>query len=197
MPDPRTATIDRETGETTVSLTLNLDGSGAHEIATGVGFLDHMLELFARHGLMDLTVKATGDTHVDFHHTTEDVGICLGRALKEAVGDKAGIVRYGSIALPMEDALVTVALDLSGRPMLVWDVTFPAAKVGEFDTELVREFWQAVANAAGLNLHCVLRHGVNAHHIAEATFKGVARSLRTAVAVDPRQAGVPSSKGVL
>lgn len=197
MPDPRTATIDRETGETTVSLTLNLDGSGAHEIATGVGFLDHMLELFARHGLMDLTVKATGDTHVDFHHTTEDVGICLGRALKEAVGDKAGIVRYGSIALPMEDALVTVALDLSGRPMLVWDVTFPAAKVGEFDTELVREFWQAVANAAGLNLHCVLHHGVNAHHIAEATFKGVARSLRTAVAVDPRQAGVPSSKGVL
>ncbi len=153
MPAPRTATIDRETGETTVSLTLNLDGTGAHEIATGVGFLDHMLELFARHGLVDLTVKATGDTHVDFHHTTEDVGICLGRALREAVGDKAGIVRYGSIALPMEDALVTIALDLSGRPMLVWDVAFPTAKVGDFDTELVREFWQAVTNAAGLNLH--------------------------------------------
>ncbi|NNJ26175.1 imidazoleglycerol-phosphate dehydratase HisB [Alienimonas chondri] len=197
MPEPRTATIDRKTGETDVSLSLNLDGSGDHQIATGAGFLDHMLELFARHGLFDLTVKATGDTHVDFHHTTEDVGICLGQALKEAVGDKSGIVRYGSMALPMEDALVTVALDLSGRPMLVWDVAFPAQKVGNFDTELVREFWQAVANAAGLNLHCVLCHGVNAHHIAEAVFKGCSRSLRTAVTVDPRQTGVPSSKGVL
>ena len=197
MTEPRTATIDRTTGETTVSLSLNLDGTGAHEIATGVGFLDHMLELFARHGLIDLTVKAEGDTHVDFHHTTEDVGICLGRALGEAVGDKAGIVRYGSIALPMEDALATVALDLSGRPMLVWDVRFTAQKVGDFDTELVREFWQAVANAAGLNLHVVLHHGLNAHHIAEAIFKGVARSLRAAIAVDPRQSGVPSSKGVL
>ena len=196
MPD-RTATIDRETGETNVSLTLNLDGTGAHEIGTGVGFLDHMLELFARHGLFDLKVRASGDTHVDFHHTTEDVGICLGRALKEAVGDKAGIVRYGSVALPMEDALVTVALDLSGRPMLVWDAAFPAAKVGEFDTELVREFWQAVANNAGLNLHVVLHHGVNSHHVAEAIFKGASRALRAAVAVDPRQSGVPSSKGVL
>ena len=196
MPD-RTARTDRETGETTVSLSLNLDGTGSHEVATGVGFLDHMLELLARHGLFDLTVEASGDTHVDFHHTTEDVGICLGRALREAVGDKAGIVRYGSVALPMEDALVTVALDLSGRPMLVWDAAFPSAKVGEFDTELVREFWQAVANHAGLNLHVVLHHGVNSHHIAEAVFKGVARALRQAVTVDPRQSGVPSSKGVL
>ena len=196
MPD-RTARNDRETGETTVSLALNLDGTGAHEVETGVGFLDHMLELLARHGLVDLTVKATGDTHVDFHHTTEDVGICLGKAIGEAVGDKAGIVRYGSVALPMEDALVTVALDLSGRPMLVWDCPFPAAKVGDFDTELVREFFQAVANAGLLNLHVVLHHGVNAHHVAEACFKGFARALRQAVAVDPRQTGVPSSKGVL
>ena len=196
MPD-RTATVDRETGETTVSLSLNLDGRGTPEVSTGVGFLDHMLELTARHGLFDLTVKAEGDTHVDFHHTVEDVGICLGRAVREAVGDKAGIVRYGSLALPMEDALATVALDLSGRPMLVWHARFPAAKVGDFDTELVREFFQAVANEGRLNLHVVLHHGVNAHHVAEAIFKGFARALRQAVTVDPRQAGVPSSKGVL
>ena len=196
MPD-RTATVDRETGETTVSLSLNLDGSGVPEVSTGVGFLDHMLELTARHGLFDLTVKAEGDTHVDFHHTTEDVGLCLGRAVREAVGDKAGIVRYGSLTLPMEDALATVALDLSGRPMLVWHARFPAAKVGDFDTELVREFFQAVANEGRLNLHVVLHHGVNAHHVAEAIFKGFARALRQAVTVDPRQAGVPSSKGVL
>ena len=196
MPD-RTATVDRETGETTVSLSLNLDGVGTPEVATGVGFLDHMLELTARHGLLDLRVKAEGDTHVDFHHTVEDVGICLGWAVREAVGDKAGIVRYGSLALPMEDALATVALDLSGRPMLVWHARFPAAKVGDFDTELVREFFQAVANEGRLNLHVVLHHGVNAHHVAEAIFKGFARALRQAVAVDPRQAGVPSSKGVL
>ena len=196
MPD-RTATIDRETGETNVSLSLNLDGAGEGTRNTGVGFLDHMLDLLARHGLVDLDVTAKGDTHVDFHHTTEDVGICLGEALREAVGDKAGIVRYGSVALPMEDALVTVALDLSGRPMLVWDVPFPAEKVGDFDTELVREFFQAVANAGRLNLHAVLHHGVNAHHVAEACFKGFARALRQAVALDPRQAGVPSSKGVL
>ena len=196
MPD-RTATIDRETGETNVSLSLNLDGAGGGTRNTGVGFLDHMLDLLARHGLVDLDVTAKGDTHVDFHHTTEDVGICLGEALREAVGDKAGIVRYGSVALPMEDALVTVAVDLSGRPMLVWDAAFPAAKVGDFDTELVREFWQAFANEARCNLHVVLHHGVNAHHIAEAVFKGAARALRAAVAVDPRQVGVPSSKGVL
>ena len=193
----RTAQIDRTTGETSVSLGLNLDGTGAGTRATGVGFLDHMLDLLARHGLFDLDVKADGDTHVDFHHTTEDVGICLGQALKRAVGDKAGVTRYGSIALPMEDALVTVALDLSGRPMLVWDCPFPSPKVGDFDTELVREFWQAVTNAAGLNLHVLRHHGLNSHHVAEAVFKGCARALRQAVAVDPRQAGVPSSKGVL
>ena len=193
----RTAEVHRKTGETEVRLALNLDGMGDHDVATGVGFLDHMLELLARHGLLDLMVQAAGDTHVDFHHTTEDVGICLGRALAEALGDKAGIVRYGSIALPMEDALVTVALDFSGRPMLVWDCRFPAAKVGDFDTELVREFFQAVANEAKLNLHVVRHHGVNAHHVAEACFKGLARAVRQAVAVDPRQSGVPSSKGVL
>ena len=193
----RSATIERETGETRVALTLDLDGTGTPRIETGVGFLDHMLELTARHGLFDLTVQATGDTHVDFHHTTEDVGLCLGRAVREALGDKAGIVRYGSLALPMEDALATVALDLSGRPMLVWDAAFPAAKVGDFDTELVREFWQAFANEARCNLHVVLHHGVNAHHVAEAIFKGCARALRQAVAVDPRQVGVPSSKGTL
>ena len=193
----RAATIDRETGETRVSLTLTLDGTGEKEVNTGVGFLDHMLELLARHGLFDLRVAAEGDTRVDFHHTTEDVGICLGRALAEAVGDKAGITRYGSAVLPMEDALVTVAVDLSGRPMLVWDVAFPAQKVGDFDTELVREFWQAVANEARCNLHVVLHHGLNAHHVAEAVFKGAARALRQAAAPDPRQPGIPSSKGVL
>ena len=193
----RTAAVSRKTGETDVSLSLNLDGRGEKAVGTGVGFLDHMLELLARHGLFDLTVKASGDTHVDFHHTTEDVGICLGRAVGEAVGDKAGITRYGSAVLPMEDALVTVAVDLSGRPMLVWDCPFTAAKVGEFDTELVREFWQAVANEARCNLHVVLHHGLNAHHVAEAVFKGAARALRQAAAPDPRQPGIPSSKGVL
>lgn len=194
---PRTATIDRETGETKISLSLELDGSGKAEVQTGVGFLDHMLTLFAKHGLFDLTVNAKGDTHVDDHHTVEDVGICLGQAFRQALGDKAGIVRYGSLSLPMEETLVTSAVDLSGRVWFVDKTSFPTDKIGTFDTELVREFWQAVAANVPMNLHLVLHHGGNSHHIAEAIFKATARALRQAVAHDPRQAGVPSSKGVL
>jgi imidazoleglycerol-phosphate dehydratase len=194
---PRSATINRETGETKIDLSLDLDGTGKAEIATGVGFLDHMLTLFAKHGLFDLTVNAKGDTHVDDHHTVEDMGICLGQAFKQALGDKAGIVRYGSLSLPMEETLVTSAVDLSGRVWFVDKTSFPSEKIGTFDTELVREFWQAVAANVPMNLHLVLHHGSNSHHIAEAIFKGTARALRQAVARDPRQSGVPSSKGVL
>ena len=194
---PRTATIRRETGETKIALSLDLDGSGKAEIRTGVGFFDHMLTLFAKHGLFDLSVQADGDTHVDDHHTVEDVGICLGQAFREALGDKAGIVRYGSLSLPMEETLVTAAVDLSGRVWFVDKTSFPTQKIGTFDTELVREFWQAFAANVPMNLHLVLHHGGNSHHIAEATFKATARALRQAVAQDPRQSGVPSSKGVL
>lgn len=193
----RSAHITRQTAETDIQLSLNLDGTGQSRIDTGVGFFDHMLTLFARHGLFDLEVKALGDLHVDFHHTVEDVGICLGKALAQAVGDKAGIVRYGSISLPMEETLVTTALDLSGRMWLVFRVEFPTEKIGTFDTELVETFWQALAANALLNLHFVLHHGTNSHHISEAMFKGAARALRQAVTVDPRQVGVPSSKGTL
>ena len=193
----RTASLNRETAETKISLELNIDGTGRAEIATGVGFFDHMLTLLAKHALFDLTVKADGDTHVDAHHTVEDVGICLGKALVEALGDKRGIVRYGSLSLPMEETLVTSAVDLSGRAWLVFNVPFPTEKVGTFDTELVREFWQAVASNGLMNLHLLLHHGANSHHIAEATFKATARALRQAVGVDPRQTGVPSSKGTL
>ncbi|HEX6984571.1 MAG TPA: imidazoleglycerol-phosphate dehydratase HisB [Planctomycetaceae bacterium] len=194
---PRTATIQRETGETKITLSLDLDGTGKAEVRTGVGFFDHMLTLFAKHGLFDLTVQAAGDTHVDDHHTVEDVGICLGQAFRQALGDKAGIARYGSLTLPMEETLVTAAVDLSGRVWFVDKTSFPTEKVGTFDTQLVREFWQAVAANVPMNLHLVLHHGHNSHHIAEATFKATARALRQAVAVDPRQSGVPSSKGVL
>ena len=194
---PRTATINRETGETKISLSLELDGSGVVEIATGVGFFDHMLTLFAKHGLFDLNIKAVGDTHVDDHHTVEDVGICLGQAFRQALGNKAGIVRYGSLSLPMEETLVTSAVDLSGRAWFVDQTSFPTEKIGTFDTELVREFWQAVSANVPMNLHLVLHHGRNSHHIAEAIFKATARALRQAVAIDPRQSGVPSSKGVL
>ena len=194
---PRTATIDRTTGETQVSLTIDLDGSGQPAVSTGVGFLDHMLELLARHGLFDLTVKAEGDTHVDDHHTTEDVGICLGQAIAKAVGDKAGIVRYGHSLLPMDETLVGVALDLSGRAWYVGGMTFPTPKVGTFDVELVEHFWQSVAHHAAMNLHIEPRRIGNSHHLAEAVFKGCARALRMAVAIDPRQQGVPSSKGRL
>lgn len=194
---PRAATIRRETGETKITLTLDLDGSGRAEVRTGVGFFDHMLTLFAKHGLFDVAVEADGDTHVDDHHTVEDVGICLGQALRQALGDKAGIVRYGSLTLPMEESLVTAAVDLSGRVLFVDATSFPTEKIGTFDTQLVREFWQAVAANVAMNLHLVLHHGHNSHHIAEAVFKATARALRQAVAIDPRQSGVPSSKGTL
>ena len=193
----RTATISRKTAETQIELTLNLDGSGVAQIATGIGFFDHMLTLLAKHALFDLTVSAQGDLAVDFHHTVEDVGICLGKALAQALGDKHGIVRYGSKTLPMEETLATSAVDLSGRVWFIYRVAFATEKIGEFDTELVETFWQALAANAQMNLHLVLHYGTNAHHIAEALFKATARALREAVSVDARQAGVPSSKGVL
>lgn len=193
----RSATITRKTGETDIELTLDLDGSGIPEISTGIGFFDHMLTLFARHGLFDLSIAARGDLHVDFHHTVEDVGICLGKAIAQALGDKQGIVRYGDKTLPMEETLVTSALDLGGRMWFVQRVDFPTEKIGDFDTELVETFWQAVAANALMNLHLVLHHGSNSHHISEALFKATARALREAVARDPRQTGVPSSKGTL
>ncbi|MFN0195334.1 MAG: imidazoleglycerol-phosphate dehydratase HisB [Planctomycetaceae bacterium] len=194
---PRTATLKRTTGETNISLTLNLDGTGQSQIGTGIGFFDHMLTLFAKHGLFDLTIDAQGDLNVDHHHTVEDVGICLGKAILEAIGDKKGITRYGSMILPMEETLVTTALDLSGRAVFVYQASFPTEKIGEFDTQLVQEFWQAVASNALMNLHFIQHHGHNSHHISEAMFKGAARALRQAVTIDPRQTGIPSTKGVL
>ncbi len=193
----RRATIKRKTAETDIELSLDLDGTGKTEIETGVGFFDHMLTLLGRHSLIDLSIKARGDLHVDHHHTVEDTGICFGKALAEALGDKRGIVRYGSVTLPMEETLVTAALDLSGRAWFVNRVAIPTSKIGEFDAELVDVFWQAVAANALMNLHFVLHHGANSHHIAEAVFKGAARALRQAVAIDPRQKDVPSSKGTL
>lgn len=194
---PRTAEIQRSTAETKIKLSLNLDGTGAADLRTGVGFFDHMLTLLARHGLFDLTVVAEGDLQVDQHHTVEDVGICLGQALAQALGDKAGITRYGSITLPMEETLVTSAVDLSGRAWFVCQAAFPTEKIGEFDAQLVEDFWQAVSANAKMNLHLVLHYGRNSHHIAEGLFKATARALRQAVAVDPRQTGIPSSKGSL
>jgi imidazoleglycerol-phosphate dehydratase len=191
------AKIERKTAETEVAIELNLDGTGQANVATGVGFLDHMLTLLARHGLFDLNVRAQGDVHVDFHHTVEDVGICLGRAIRDALGDKRGLSRYGSLALPMEETLMTTAVDLSGRAWLVMQVRFPTEKIGAFDTELVETFWQAVAANGLFNLHFVLHHGSNSHHIAEAMWKGFARALRQAVAIDPRERDVPSSMGTL
>ena len=193
----RNAEIVRKTKETQITLAFGLDGSGKHDIATGVGFLDHMLDLFARHGLFDVTVKATGDTHVDAHHTVEDVGICLGQALRQALGDGTGIRRYGSSDVPMEDALARVALDLGGRGGLVYKVEFPTEKTGDFDTVLVEEFLHAVAMKGQLNLHVEVPYGKNSHHIAEAIFKGLAKALDWATQIDPRVEGVPSTKGVL
>ena len=194
----RAGSVSRRTSETDVAVTIRLDGTGASSIATGVGFLDHMLELFARHGLFDLTVKVTGDLHVDQHHTTEDTGIALGQAISKAVGDKKGITRYSDIHLPMDETLTRVAIDISGRPFLVFRTTFPTEKIGAFDTELVREFYQAFAINAGLTLHVETLYGQNSHHIAESCFKGLARALRQAVALDPREEGrVPSTKGTL
>ena len=193
----RIGKIDRKTAETQIQLEIGLDGSGRSLVATGVGFLDHMLELFARHGSFDLSVQASGDLHVDQHHTVEDVGICLGQAIRQALGDKAGIRRYGHFTLPMEETLVTSALDLSGRYFLVFQIAFPTAKIGEFDSELVEDFWQATAANALCNLHVLLHHGRNSHHISEAVFKATARALRMAAEDDPRTAGVPSTKGTL
>ncbi|MFO0867628.1 MAG: imidazoleglycerol-phosphate dehydratase HisB [Pirellulales bacterium] len=193
----RTAEIHRRTGETDIRLALNLDGTGQARIQTGVGFFDHMLTLLARHGALDLTVEATGDLHVDQHHTVEDVGICLGQALLQALGNKAGIRRYGHMTLPMEETLVTTAIDLSGRSYLVFQAAFPTAKIGEFDSELVQDFWQAVSANALCNLHVLLHYGRNSHHISEGIFKSAARALRMAVEADPRIAGIPSTKGIL
>ena len=194
----RRASKTRKTAETEISVDLNLDGTGQYDNRTGVGFFDHMLDQLARHALIDMTVRATGDLHIDDHHTVEDAGIVLGQALTEAMGDKTGIVRYGSCLLPMDDTLVRAALDLSGRPFLVWKVDFTAPKIGTFDTELVREFFQAFATHGGITLHVERIDGINSHHIAEAAFKAVARSLQQALETDPRKAdAVPSTKGML
>ena len=193
----RRAEVSRRTKETQIELALNLDGAGRAEIDSPVGFLNHMLNLLARHAAVDLVVKAAGDTDVDLHHTVEDTGICLGQAFEEALGDRAGIARFASVAVPMDEALAEVSLDLSGRPFLVYNVTFPGERVGEFETELVEAFLQGFVNHARATLHVTVPYGANDHHIAEAIFKGVARALRAAVARDPRGGGIPSTKGVL
>ena len=194
----RRAEITRTTNETQITASIALDGTGACRCDTGVGFFDHMVDQLARHAMIDIDLKATGDLHIDDHHTVEDCGIALGQALREALGDKAGIRRYGSFHLAMDDALVRAVLDLSGRPFLVWDVAMPTAKIGSFDTELVREFFQALSTHGGITLHVHKLEGINSHHIAEATFKAVARALREAVEPDPRAKGsIPSTKGAL
>jgi len=196
--DSRAATIKRHTKETKISATVDLDGTGAYDVSTGVGFLDHMIEQLARHSLIDIALRCEGDLHIDQHHTTEDSGIALGQAFAEALGDKAGITRYGACYLPMDETLTRVALDVSGRPFLVWDVEFTRAKVGEMDTELFREWFQAFAQHAGITLHVENLYGENNHHIAETCYKALARALRQAIAIDPRQSGrVPSTKGQL
>ncbi len=194
----REALISRRTAETDISVRVNLDGTGTYDNQTGIGFFDHMLDQLSRHALIDMEVRCEGDLHIDDHHTVEDVGIALGQALAQAVGDKRGITRYGSCLLPMDDALVRAALDLSGRPFLVWNVDLPTPKIGAFDTELVREFFQAFSTHGGVTLHVDALQGVNSHHIAEAAFKAVARALRDALETDPRKADdVPSTKGQL
>ncbi len=196
--DKRTATVSRKTSETEISVSVDIDGSGRFEVSTGVGFFDHMLEQLSRHSLVDITVRATGDLHIDDHHTVEDTGIALGQALSGALGERRGISRYASIDLAMDETLTAAAIDISGRPFLVWNVAFPSAKIGTFDTELVREFFQALAQNAGITLHVNNRYGANSHHIAETCFKAVARALRAAMAPDPRQAdAIPSTKGTL
>ena len=194
----RTATIKRDTAETAITVEINLDGTGVYDNETGVGFFDHMLDQLSRHALIDMKIRAKGDLHIDDHHTVEDVGLALGKALASAVGDKRGIRRYGSCLLPMDDALVRSALDLSGRPYLVWKVDMPTAKIGAFDTELVREFFTAFAMQGGITLHVEALDGFNSHHIVEATFKSVAQALRAALETDPRKAdAIPSTKGTL
>ncbi|WBU64395.1 imidazoleglycerol-phosphate dehydratase HisB [Paracoccus aerodenitrificans] len=194
----REASVTRNTAETQIEVRIALDGTGSYDNQTGVGFFDHMLDQLSRHSLIDLTLRAQGDTHIDDHHTVEDCGIAIGQALAKALGDKRGIRRYGAFHLAMDDALIRAALDLSGRPYLVWNVDFPTAKIGTFDTELVREFFQALSTHGGITLHVDCLHGLNSHHIAEAAFKAVARALREAVEPDPRMSGVlPSTKGAL
>jgi len=194
----RSATITRKTAETDISVTIDLDGTGQYDNRTGVGFFDHMLDQLSRHALIDMTVTCQGDLHIDDHHTVEDVGIALGQALTQAMGDKRGIVRYGSCLLPMDDTLVRAALDLSARPYLVWKVDFPSPAIKSFDTELVREFFQAFATHGGITLHVEKLDGLNSHHIAEAAFKSVARALRDALETDPRKGdAIPSTKGML
>jgi imidazoleglycerol-phosphate dehydratase len=194
----RKGQITRTTKETDITVAVDLDGSGRADVATGVGFFDHMLDQIARHGMIDLTVKATGDLHIDDHHTVEDVGIALGQAVRQALGDMKGITRYADVHLPMDETLTRVAVDVSGRPFLVFRTEFARHKIGTFDTELVREFFQAFAMNAGITLHVETLYGDNAHHIAESCFKGLARALRTAFAIDPRRANeIPSTKGVL
>jgi imidazoleglycerol-phosphate dehydratase len=198
MTAARTATISRTTAETDIRATVCLDGTGKVQVATGIGFLDHMLTALGRHALLDLVVEAKGDLHIDYHHTTEDVGIVLGQALRKALGDKRGIRRYGHSLLPMDEALAEAAIDISGRPFLAWSVPFARDKVGEMDTELFEEFFRAFAFNAGITLHVTLKAGTNAHHVAEACFKALARALRMAVETDPRSPdAVPSTKGVL
>ncbi|MCA3416673.1 MAG: imidazoleglycerol-phosphate dehydratase HisB [Roseomonas sp.] len=197
-PWNRRAEISRETSETAITVALGLDGEGRADIATGIGFLDHMLTALARHGLFDLKVQAKGDLHIDFHHTTEDVGIVIGQCLRQALGDKRGIRRYGAAVIPMDEALAEAAVDISGRPFLAWSVSFAQPKIGEMDTELFEEFFRALAFNAGITLHVTQKAGTNAHHVAEACFKALARALREAVEPDPRAIGaIPSTKGVL
>ncbi len=198
MSDQRTATIERVTKETRISADVNLDGTGKYDVVTGIGFLDHMLEQLSRHSLIDLKLRAEGDLHIDFHHTTEDSGYVVGEAVRKALGTRAGITRYGSAKIPMDETLTEVALDISGRPYLVWSVSLPMAKLGDMDTELFKEWFQAFAQSAGITLHVRNIYGENTHHIIESCFKALARALRQAVTIDPRMAGsVPSTKGTL
>ncbi len=194
----RTATVERKTKETRITATVNLDGDGSYDVATGIGFLDHMLEQLSRHSLIDITLKAEGDLHIDFHHTTEDTGIVIGEAVSQALGDRAGIRRYGAAVIPMDETLSRVTLDASNRPYLIWKVAFTRAKLGEMDTELFKEWFQAFAQAAGITLHVENLYGENTHHIIESCYKGLARALRQAIEIDPRKSdAVPSTKGVL
>jgi imidazoleglycerol-phosphate dehydratase len=194
----RTASVERKTRETSITATVGLDGTGVFDVATGIGFLDHMLEQLSRHSLIDLTVKAAGDLHIDFHHTTEDTGYAVGEAVAKALGDRRGIARWGDALIPMDETLTRVALDMSARPYLVWKVNFSRPKLGVMDTELFKEWFQAFAQSAGVTLHVENLYGENNHHIVESCYKGLARALRQAVAIDPRRADeVPSTKGVL
>ena len=194
----RKASIERKTTETAITASVDLDGAGVYDVKTGIGFLDHMLEQLARHSLIDIKIRAKGDLHIDFHHTTEDTGIALGQAVARALGERKGIMRYASLHLPMDEALTRAAIDVSGRPYLVWKVSFSRPKIGDFDTELVREWFQAFAMNAGITLHLETLYGDNNHHIAESCFKALARALREAIAIDPRQKGrIPSTKGSL